>query len=170
MHRECRERFPHHRLQRIPLNSYPGVHHGTENVPGIPGMRNPQFCVSSKRLMEVLDFYIAFARTFRLLGVIINNPRALDVVYHHIWYSVQKATFYYTPRTTKLLGGYTGFTPSVRPSVRPSVPHAVSALYHLQLWMDSFHLRHKWSLPWEGVSRTMTFDLDLYLQGHLALT
>ena len=27
----------------------------------------------------------------------------------------------YTPRTTKLLGGYTGFTPSVRPSVRPSV-------------------------------------------------
>ena len=60
--------------------------------------------------------------------------------------------------------------PSVRPSVRPSVPHAVSALYHLQLWMDSFHIRHKWSLPWEGVSRTMTFDLDLYLQGHLALT
>ena len=59
---------------------------------------------------------------------------------------------------------------SVRPSVRPSVPHAVSALYHLQLWMDSFHIRHKWSLPWEGVSRTMTFDLDLYLQGHLALT
>ena len=32
---------------------------------------------------------------------------------------------------------------SVRPSVRPSVPHAVSALYHLQLWMDSFHIRHK---------------------------
>ena len=28
---------------------------------------------------------------------------------------------HYTPRTTKLLGGYTGFTPSVRPSVRPSV-------------------------------------------------
>ena len=27
----------------------------------------------------------------------------------------------YTPRTTKLLGGYTGFTPSVRPSVRLSV-------------------------------------------------
>ena len=60
--------------------------------------------------------------------------------------------------------------PSVRPSVRPSVPHAVSTLYHLQLWMDSFHIRHKWSLPWEGVSCTMTFDLDLYLQGHLALT
>ena len=60
--------------------------------------------------------------------------------------------------------------PSVRLSVRPSVPHAMSALYHLQLWMDSFHIRHKWSLPWEGVSRTMTFDLDLYLQGRSALT
>ena len=30
-------------------------------------------------------------------------------------------THNYTPRTTKLLGGYTGFTPSVRPSVCPSV-------------------------------------------------
>ena len=78
------------------------------------------------------------------------------------------------PPHNEVVGGYTGFTPSVRPSVRlsvrPSVPHAVSALYHLQLWMDSFHIRHKWSLQWEGVSRTMTFDLDLYLQGHLALT
>ena len=32
---------------------------------------------------------------------------------------------YYTPRTTKLLGGYTGFTPSVRPSVCPSVRPSV---------------------------------------------
>ena len=32
---------------------------------------------------------------------------------------------YYTPRTTKLLGGYTGFTPSVRPSVRLSVRPSV---------------------------------------------
>ena len=53
--RECRERFPHHRLQRKLLVSDPGMHHGTcvthvpwcmsgslncgggENVPGIPG-------------------------------------------------------------------------------------------------------------------------------------
>ena len=53
--RECRERFPRHRLQRKPLVSDPGMHHGTcvthvpwcmsgsltrgggENVPGIPG-------------------------------------------------------------------------------------------------------------------------------------
>ena len=77
------------------------------------------------------------------------------------------------PPHNEVVGGVYWFhsvRPSVCPSVRPSVPHAVSALYHLQLWMDSFHIRHKWSLPWEGVSCTMTFDLDLYLQGHLALT
>ena len=55
MHREWWERFPLHRLQRKPLVSDPGMHHGTcvthvpwrmsgsltrsggENVPGIPG-------------------------------------------------------------------------------------------------------------------------------------
>ena len=55
MRRECRERFPHHRFQRKPLVSDPGMHHGTcvkhvpwcmsgsltnggrEKVPGIPG-------------------------------------------------------------------------------------------------------------------------------------
>ena len=55
MHRECRERFPHHRLQRKRLVSDPSMHHGTsvthvpwcmsgllargggENVPAIPG-------------------------------------------------------------------------------------------------------------------------------------
>ena len=55
MRRECRERFPSHRLQRKPLVSDPGMHRGTcvthvpwcmteslihdggENVPGIPG-------------------------------------------------------------------------------------------------------------------------------------
>ena len=28
----------------------------------------------------------------------------------------------------------------------------------------------QWSLAWEGVSHVMTFDLDLYLQGHSTLT
>ena len=55
MRQECRERFPHHRLQRKPLVNDPGMHHGTcvthvpwcmpgsltnaggENVPVIPG-------------------------------------------------------------------------------------------------------------------------------------
>ena len=35
--------------------------------------------------------------------------------------------------------------------------------------MDTFHICHKWSLAWDGVLHIMTFDLDLYLQGHLAL-
>ena len=56
MRRECRERFPHHQLQRKPLVSDPFMHHDTcdtrvpwcmkgsltrgvgENVPGIPGV------------------------------------------------------------------------------------------------------------------------------------
>ena len=40
----------------------------------------------------------------------------------------------------------------------------------LQFLMDSFHIWYKWSIAWEGVSHVMTFDLDLYLQGHSALT
>ena len=32
-----------------------------------------------------------------------------------------------------------------------------------------FHIRHKWSLAWEFVSHQITFDLDLYLQGHSAM-
>ena len=47
MHREYRERFPRHRLQRNPLVSDPSMHHGTcvtltcgggDNDPGIPGV------------------------------------------------------------------------------------------------------------------------------------
>ena len=40
----------------------------------------------------------------------------------------------------------------------------------LQFRMDYFHIWYKWSIAWEGVSHVMTFDLDLYLQGHSALT
>ena len=36
----------------------------------------------------------------------------------------------YTRRTTKLLGGYIGFTPSVRPSIRPSrMPYPLCNVY-----------------------------------------
>ena len=37
-------------------------------------------------------------------------------------------------------------------------------------WIDSFHIWYKWSIAWEGVSHVMTLGLDLYLQGHSALT
>ena len=68
MRQECRERFPRHQLQRIPLVSNPGMHHGTcvTHVPWCMSgsltrcgrgkrsrhsrrMRNPQLCVSGKR-------------------------------------------------------------------------------------------------------------------------
>ena len=43
---------------------------------------------------------------------------------------------------------------------------AMSTPQHVQFWMDSFHIGHKWSLAWEGMSRIMTFDLDPYLTAH----
>ena len=68
MPRECRKRFPRHRLQRRPLVSDPGMHHGTcvahvlwcmsgsltrgdraKRSPQSRRMRNPQFYVSGKR-------------------------------------------------------------------------------------------------------------------------
>ena len=73
MRREFRERFPRHRLQRKPLVSDPGMHHGTwvTHVPwcmsgslnhGGGGkrsrhsrrMRNSQFYVSGKRPMKLI--------------------------------------------------------------------------------------------------------------------
>ena len=45
----------------------------------------------------------------------------------------------------------------------------MSTLQHLQFWMNSFHICHNWSLAW-GVSHAMTFDLNLYLHGYLAMT
>ena len=42
----------------------------------------------------------------------------------------------------------------------------VSTIQHIQFWMNYFHIWHKWSLAWEGVSRVMTFDLDPYFQGY----
>ena len=66
MRRECQERFPHHRFQRKPPVSDPGMHHVTcvthvpwcmswlltrsdgEMLPAFRCMRNPQFYVSGK--------------------------------------------------------------------------------------------------------------------------
>ena len=41
---------------------------------------------------------------------------------------------------------------------------------NLQFCLHSFHILHKSLLASEGVSHVMTFDLDLFFQGHLALT
>ena len=39
----------------------------------------------------------------------------------------------------------------------------------VQFWVDSFHIWHKWSLAWEGVSQGMTIDFDLYPNRHSAV-
>ena len=56
---------------------------------------------------------------------------------------------HYTPLHNEVVGGYIGFTPSVR----PSVPHPVSALCRLQFWMDPFHIYISSQATSEGVSR-----------------
>ena len=42
-------------------------------------------------------------------------------------------------------------------------------LQHVQFCIKCDHIWHKWSLPWECVLHAMTLDLDLYLQGYLAV-
>ena len=42
--------------------------------------------------------------------------------------------------------------PSVCPSVCLSVPHPVSAMYHLQFWLDPFHIYTSYQATSEGVS------------------
>ena len=39
-----------------------------------------------------------------------------------------------------------------------------------EFWMDTFHIWHKWSLAYEGMSLVMTLSLCLYLQGHYVMT
>ena len=56
--------------------------------------------------------------------------------------------WYFYPGTMKLLGG---ILVSLRPSVCPSVPHPVSALKHLQFWLDPFHIYTYYQATSEGV-------------------
>ena len=44
----------------------------------------------------------------------------------------------------------------------------VSVLQCIQFWMNSFNIRHKWSLAWE--SCVIIFDLGIWLHCHLAMT
>ena len=84
---------------------------------------------------------------------------------------------HYTPRTTKLLGGYTGFTPSVRPSVRlsvrPSIRPACRVRSVSSTVMDGFFsykaqmittirgcVVHHDLWPWPISSRSFGLDLE----------
>ena len=85
MCQQCRERFPHHRLQMKPPVSYPGMHHSTcvTHVLWcmwgtlIRGggekhswhswcMRKPQFYVSGKRLMKAVGCQVYVAWCLRI--------------------------------------------------------------------------------------------------------
>ena len=62
------------------------------------------------------------------------------------------AASWYPFNYTKLKGGYTGFTLSVRESVSPSVDRIVSALYLPQYLSDPFHICTSYLATSEGVS------------------
>ena len=111
---------------------------------------------------EVRDTNLAWVRpvitTISHIVVVMSN-----IVSHHIrpyyntvlnflscdelirrWYAP-----YYTPASTKLKGGYTGFTLSVC----PSVDRIVSALYLQKYSLDPFHNCTSYQATSEGVSR-----------------
>ena len=95
MHRECRERFPRGLLQRKPLVSDPGMHHGTcddacrDRVPAVAGKTfptysayaHPQFYVSDKRPMAVEDLAHGAAKLSATIILVMHNNRVL--VFHH---------------------------------------------------------------------------------------
>ena len=99
---ECRERFPRHRLPWKPLVNDLGMHHGT-CVMHVPLCMSGSLTRSGGEKVPGIPGACA-TRNFTYLA---RGP----------W-----TTCYYTPRTTKLLGGIlVSLRPSVRPSVRLSV-------------------------------------------------
>ena len=99
MRRECRERFPRHRLQRKPLVSDPGVHHGTcvthvpwcmsgsqtrgggENVPGIRGAcvtRNFTYMVRGP--MYICDICLDKLKASTFLHLLDDNCKYVIIV------------------------------------------------------------------------------------------
>ena len=102
MRRECRERFPRRWLQRKPIVSYPGLHHGTcvTHMPWCMSgsltrgggenssrhsqrMRNPQFYVSGKRPKVVIwtswshavawDWYPVIRKPVIIVSSVLNS-------------------------------------------------------------------------------------------------
>ena len=80
-------------------------------------------------------------------------------MYDDEWLKTGQRLIHYTPASTKLKRGYTGFTLSVCPSVRLSiclsVDRVVSALYLQQYLLDPFHICISYQAILEGVLREM---------------
>ena len=66
------------------------------------------------------------------------------------------------PHTTKLLG--------VSPRLSVRLSRIPCLLYNSYSSGYFFHIRHKWSLSWDDVSRIMSFDFGIHLQGYSAVT
>ena len=91
MCRECRERFPRHRLHRKPRVSDPEMHHGTcvENVPGIPGACTTLIFTYLVSTGENLDAVTAVTDSFKMAdafagdrtggAVAQTNARTVDI-------------------------------------------------------------------------------------------
>ena len=68
-----------------------------------------------------------------------------------IWMALSWMKIIIPPASTKLKGGYTGFTLSVC----PSVDRIMSALYFQQDLSDPFHIYTSYQVIWKGVSLVM---------------
>ena len=96
MRRECRERFPRHRLQRKPLVSDPSMHHGTcvthvlwcmpwsltrrwrgKRAWHSRCMRNPQCCVSGRRRIGLRHSLVTWGNAQK------GSPRS-TTYWHHM--------------------------------------------------------------------------------------
>ena len=106
MRRECRERFPRHRIQREPLVSDPDMHHGTcvthvpwcmpgslnrsrgENVVGISGAcgtRNFMYLVRGPRWQKCRTFSTAYFSVIITLGVSYSMWKAPSFIWCNWW-------------------------------------------------------------------------------------
>ena len=109
MRRKCWERFLCHRLQRKPLVSDPGMHHGTcvthvplcmsgsltrsdgENVPGIPGAcATCNFCVTGKRpiALPIRDAGNTLCTVWLQIRLIISGQTVSEVKYMYMYISM----------------------------------------------------------------------------------
>ena len=123
--------------------------------------------INSMRECVACDDPWSWPISSRSFGLDLEN-RVRSVAYtvldgfFYIWHKwslslvgVSRFTFF-QDREIQIFGEFWNFT-------------ALTFKKNLQFLTDYFHTYHKWSLVWEGVLQIMTFDLDLYLQGHLAL-
>ena len=97
MRRESRECFPRHRLQRKPLVSDTGMHHGTcvthvpwcmsgsltrrgrENVPGIPG------ACTTRNFTYLVRVPLALGLRFLNAAIGVIGAQIRDCIAHEIW-------------------------------------------------------------------------------------